>query len=120
MSGNFILEFQDHVLEIENSNYHLWIPWPRNYTHEKFHEEIQSGRPKSRRLQQPLLAANVNWNSLAVRGLKTTMVCLATAIILSIRQIWLNGLNKIEFNLIVRIEKYLNYYNFLFLLTKFF
>ena len=42
------LEFQGHVIEIENSKYHLWIPWPRNYTHEKFHEEIRSGRPKSR------------------------------------------------------------------------
>ena len=42
------LEFQGHVIEIENSNYHLWIPLPRNYTHEKFHEEIRSGRPKSR------------------------------------------------------------------------
>ena len=42
------LEFQGHVIEVENSNYHHWIPWPRNYTHEKFHEEIRSGRPKSR------------------------------------------------------------------------
>ena len=47
-------EFQGHVIEIENSNYHFWIPWPWNYTHEKFHEEIRSGRPKARGgLQHP-------------------------------------------------------------------
>ena len=70
------LEFQGHVIKIENSNYHLWIPWPRNYTHEKFHVEIRSERLKSRGggLQTPPLAANVNWNSLAVRELRTVYI----------------------------------------------
>ena len=68
------LEFQGQMIEIKNSNYHLWIPWPRNYTHEKFHEEIRSGRPKSSWVATPPLAANVNWNSLAVRGLKIPFI----------------------------------------------
>ena len=34
------LEFQGHVIEMENFNYHHWIPWSRNYTHEKFHKKI--------------------------------------------------------------------------------
>ena len=34
------IEFQDHVIEIKNFNYHHWISWPRNYTHEKFHKKF--------------------------------------------------------------------------------
>ena len=47
------LEFQDHVIEIENFNYHHWIPWPRNYTHEKFHKKIGREDQNPGGLQQP-------------------------------------------------------------------
>ena len=54
------LEFQGHVIEVENSNYHYSIPWPRNYTHEKFHQKIRSGRLKSRGVDATPLGANVD------------------------------------------------------------
>ena len=62
------LEFQGHVIEIKNFNYHHWIPWPRNYTHVKFHTKIRSGRPKSRGVATTPLFANVSRNNLVVRG----------------------------------------------------
>ena len=47
------LEFQGHAMEIEQFNYHHWIPWPRNYTHEKFHKKFGREDQNPGGLQQP-------------------------------------------------------------------
>ena len=64
------LEFQGHVIEIENFNYTIGFLDPETKPMKNFTKKFGREDQNPGGLQQPPLIANVSRNSLVVRGLK--------------------------------------------------